>query len=127
MTEQRGSASELFDALWASLRDVLGPTATATLVSRSIKRARARHPELEEIAILQRHFEYTYTLPPSWKTRDAAAHAQFKAIVEELWPLLSSLTGTLVLKRLSSVPLLIESGAIPADAKRDVTKKDVKW
>lgn len=126
MTEQRGSASELFDVLWASLRDVLGPTATATLVGRSIKRARSRHPQLDEIAIVQRHFEYTYTVPPAWKKRDAATHAQFKAIVEELWPLLSSLTGTLVLKRLSSVPLLIESGVIPADAKRDLTK-DVKW
>lgn len=126
MTEQRGSASELFDVLWASLRDVIGPTATATLVGRSIKQARAGHPQLDEIAIVQRHFEYTYTLPPAWKTADAAAYAQFKAIVEELWPLLSSLTGTLVLKRLSSVRLLQESGVLPAAAKRDSTK-DAKW
>ncbi|HET9466783.1 MAG TPA: hypothetical protein VFO48_00165 [Vicinamibacterales bacterium] len=122
MTEQRGSAAELFDAVWASLRDVLGPTATATLVGRSIRRARARHPQLDEIAIVQRHFEYTYTLPPAWKTADTHSRAQLKAVVEELWPLLSSLTGTLVLKRLGSVPLLLESGVMPADARRDLTK-----
>ena len=126
MMERRGTASELFDVLWASLRDVLGPTATATLVGRAIKCARPRHPQLDEIAIVQRHFEYTYTLPPAWKKADAAAHDDVKAIVEELWPLLSSLTGTLVLKRLSSVQLLLESGVIPAEEKRDITK-DAKW
>jgi hypothetical protein len=132
MADDRCTTSELFDALWTALTDVIGPTAAATLLHESIKRARAAHPGVDDVAIVQRHFEYTYTVPAAWNTTDAAPRKRFQAIVEELWPLLMGLTGTLVVRRLSAVPQLVECGVIPSAAKRNGrdnkdNKKEAKW
>jgi hypothetical protein len=130
MADDRCTTSELFDALWAALSDVIGPTAAATLLQHSIRRARASHHGVDEVAIVQRQFEYTYTLPASWKTTDSVPRRDFQAIVDELWPLLASLTGTLVVRRLSSVPQLVECGVIPNGPKRDSRRgitKETKW
>ena len=125
MADDRCTSAELFDALWIGLRDVIGPTAAATLLQHSIRRARTSHPSVDDVGIVHRQFEYTYTLPPEWNTTDAAARNSLQAIVEELWPLLSSLTGTLVVKRLSAVPELIECGVSPSASKRPV-RRDIK-
>jgi hypothetical protein len=130
MTDDRCTTSELFEALWVALSDVIGPTAAATLLQHSIRRARTSHQGVDEVAIVQRQFEYTYTVPASWKTTDAAPRQNFQAIVDELWPLLASLTGTLVVRRLSAVPQLVECGVIPNrpnhDRWGDITK-ETKW
>lgn len=129
MADDRCTTSELFDALWAALTDVIGPTAAATLLQESIRRARRSHPGVDDVAIVQRQFEYTYTVPPAWKTTDSAPRQRFQAIVDELWPLLVGLTGTLVVRRLSAVPQLVECGVIPNLPKRNGRdiKKEAKW
>jgi hypothetical protein len=129
MADDRCTTSELFDALWTALTDVIGPTAAATLLQESIRRARRSHPRVDDVAIVQRQFEYTYSVPPAWKTTDAAPRKSFQAIVEELWPLLVGLTGTLVVRRLGAVPQLVECGVIPNPPKRDGRdiKKEAKW
>ena len=130
MADDRCTTSELFDALWAALTDVIGPTAAATLLQHSIRRARASHPGVDGVAIVQRQFEYTYTVPPAWKTTDVGPRKSFQAIVDELWPMLASLTGTLVVRRLSAVPQLVECGVIPSGSKRGRAsdlKKGTKW
>jgi hypothetical protein len=129
MADDRCTTSELFDALWTALTDVIGPTAAATLLQESIRRARPSHPGVADIAIVQRQFEYTYTVPSAWKTTDAAPRKSFQAIVEELWPLLMGLTGTLVVRRLGAVPQLVECGVIPSLPTRNGRdiKKEAKW
>ena len=129
MADDRCTTSELFDALWAALTDVIGPTAAATLLQESIRRARASQPGIEDVTIVQRQFEYTYAVPPSWKTTDTPPRQRFQAIVEELWPLLVGLTGSLVVRRLSAVPQLVECGVIPRTLKPSgrPINKEAKW
>ena len=129
MADDRCTTSELFDALWTALTDVIGPTAAATLLQESIRRARAPQPGVDDVAIVQRQFEYTYTVPPAWKTTDPGPRKRLQAIVEQLWPLLTGLTGTLVVRRLSAVPQLVECGVIPNPPKRNGRdiKKEAKW
>jgi hypothetical protein len=108
------AAAELFDVLWATLADVLGPTATAALLQRSVKRASVRQPELHDLVIRRERFVYTYTVPTSWKRPDAQARPALKQVVSELWPLLAELTGPVVVRRLREVPELRRCGVIPA-------------
>src|SRR5438045_7351374 len=49
--ELRGAA--LFKLIWDSVSDVLGTSATATLLRRAALRARARSPELAELTVLR--------------------------------------------------------------------------
>lgn len=118
MADDRCTTSELFDAVWGTLVDVVGPTTAAALLQQSIRRARVSHPGADDVTIVQRQFEYTYTVPTAWISTDPAPRRAFQAIVEELWPLLSSLTGTLVVHRLGAVPLLVDCGVIPSAPKR---------
>lgn len=110
------TASELFDVLWAALTDVIGPTATAALLQRSIKRAAADQPELRDLVIGRDQFVYTYTLPKSWAQPEQTPRPALTGVVRELWPLLSDLTGSVVVRRLSDVPLLRRCGVIPNQA-----------
>ena len=109
------TTSELFEALWTALGDVIGSTATAALLQRSIKRAAAGHPELHEVAITCNRFIYTYQLPPSWQAAAAAPPPAFAGMLRELWPLLAELTGTVVVRRLREVEALRRCGVIPED------------
>ena len=109
------TASELFDLLWAELADVIGPTATAALMQRSVKRAAADQPELLDLVIGRDQFAYTYTLPQAWKQPEAKPRPAFRRVVHELWPLLSDLTGPVVVRRLGDVPMLRRCGVIPKD------------
>ena len=110
------TASELFGALWVTLVDVLGPTATATLLQRSIKRAEQKRSDLEGLTISHEHFTYTYSVPRSWARAGEEPIAALRQVIEELWPLLSELTGTVVLRRLRGIPNLERCGVIPKDA-----------
>jgi hypothetical protein len=109
------TASEAFEVLWLALADVLGPTATAALMQRSVKRAAATAPELVDLVIAREQFMYTYTLPASWKRTAAAPAAALQQVVHQLWPLLSQLTGSVVLQRLRQDPVLRRCGVIPED------------
>lgn len=109
------AASEAFEVLWLALTDVLGPTATAALLQRSVKRAAAKTPELSDVVIARDQFVYTYTLPPSWTQAAAAPTAALQQVVRHLWPLLSELTGCVVVQRLEQDARLRRCGVIPKD------------
>jgi hypothetical protein len=109
------TAAALFDAMWTSLVDMLGPTATATLIERSVKRARAKQDNLEHPVIVREQFTYRHRTPPSWSGDTDLASTGFQAVVAELLPLLVELTGTVVVRRLREVPILERCGVIPRD------------
>jgi hypothetical protein len=109
-------AADVFDALWAALADVIGPTATAALVQRSVKRAAASEPELQHLLISREQFIYKYSLPASWGDAEADARPALRQVVRELVPLLAELTGPVVVRRLRQDPLLRRCGVIPQDA-----------
>jgi hypothetical protein len=109
------TAARAFEVLWATLADVLGHTATAALLQRSIKRAAADVPELTSVAITREQFAYQYTLPDSWTHADATGPAAVQPIVRALWPLLAELTGSVVIERLRQNPVLRTCGVIPKD------------
>ena len=109
------TAARAFDALWLALVDVLGHTATAALLQRSIKRAAADAPELSDVVITREQFAYRYTLPPSWEHADATAPGGVQPIVRYLWPLLAELTGSVVVQKLRQNAVLRTCGVIPKD------------
>jgi hypothetical protein len=109
------TAARAFDALWLALADVLGQTATAALLQRSVKRAAADVPELASLTITREQFGYRYSLPAAWEEADDAARAVVQQIVRQLWPLLAELTGPVVVERLRQNPVLQECGVIPKD------------
>ena len=108
-------AAEMFALLWSTLADVIGPTATAALMQRSVKRAAAAQPELRQLVITREQFDYIYTLPKSWARPAVDSRAALAPVVKELWPLLSELTGTVVVRRLREVPQLRRCGIIPEE------------
>ena len=108
-------AADVFDALWAALADVIGPTATAALMQRSVKRASASEPELQHLLISREQFTYKYSLPASWGDAEAGARPALRQVVRELVPLLAELTGPVVVRRLREDPLLRRCGVIPQD------------
>jgi hypothetical protein len=110
------TASAVFEVLWGSLADVIGPTATAALIQRSVKRASADQPELHDVVIARDRFVYTYSLPTSWSQTADAPTSALKQVLRHLWPLLSELTGSVVVRRLEQDPFLRRCGVIPEDA-----------
>lgn len=110
------TAAELFDALWRSMVDMLGPTATATLIERSAGRATAKRAGLEHPTIFREQFSYRHRTPPSWAADNRAALIALTALVAELWPLLAELTGPIVLRRLREVAPLERCGVLPKDS-----------
>lgn len=122
MTDARASstAADLFQRLWDELVSLLGTTATATVLRRSIKRAAARVPELGAIRIERDGLEYTYAVPSSWRQPEhgAAITALQRLYSEELDPLLRELTGAVVRRRLARIPELAAT-AVPFEEGRD--------
>ena len=94
--------SEIFDVLWATLVELLGSPATATLLRRSARRQLGDFPELVELAITRQDFEYTYVVPADWKHANERSNAALQALVEDLCCLLLELTGPVVLRRLKT-------------------------
>ena len=97
------------------MADIIGPTATAALLQRSLKQAAAAAPELREVVIARDQFVYSYRLPASWSHTAADTTASLKHMVRSLWPLLSDLTGSVIVRRLQQDPLLGRCGVIPED------------
>jgi hypothetical protein len=109
------TASELFELLWSTLADMIGSTATAALLQRSIKRAAEQKVDLHGLAIVREQFGYRYTVPESWSTHEDRPVQALRQLVRELWPILSDLTGPIISRRLRQVPLLVRCGLIPED------------
>ena len=100
--EASGTPSETFDALWGVLVELLGSPATATLLRRSARRRLGDFPELAELAIRRKDFEYTYAVPADWKYANEQSNAALQALVQDLCSLLLELTGPVVLRRLKT-------------------------
>jgi len=100
--EASGTPSEIFDVLWGTLVELLGSTATATLLRRSARRRLGDFPELVELAITRKDFEYTYAVPADWKYASERSNAALQALVQDLCSLLLELTGPVVLHRLKT-------------------------
>src|SRR6266853_6886117 len=94
--------SEIFDVLWTALVEILGSPATAALLRRSAKRRLGDFPELGELAITRKGFEYVYAVPADWKHANERSTAALQALVQELCSLLLELTGPVVLHRLKT-------------------------
>ncbi len=101
------SPAVLFRMLWDALVDMLGPAATATIVGRAARRALLRSPELVDLAVTRVGSEYSYVLPPSFERAQGSLDS-LRALFNEIEPLLVSLTGQVVLRRLDRVPALCE-------------------
>jgi len=100
--EASGAPSEIFDVLWGALVELLGSPATATLLRRSARRRLGDFPELVELAITRKDFEYTYAVPADWKHANERSNAALQALVQDLCCLLLELTGPVVLHRLKT-------------------------
>ncbi len=101
-----GTPSEIFNVLWGVLVEILGSPATATLLRRSAKRRLGDFPELGELAITRKGFEYAYAVPADWKHANKRSNAALQALVQDLCYLLLELTGPVVLHRLKALPQL---------------------
>ncbi len=99
----RVSSAELFDLLWSTLVDVLGPAGTATILARAVRRAQARHPELGDLVITRVGPEYRYAVPASF-VRAGGAPDALRHLLDEVRTLLTDLTGQVVLCRFDHLP-----------------------
>ncbi len=108
--EMRGAA--LFKLIWDSVAEVLGTTATATLLRRAAQRAMPRSPELADFAILRTDTGYTYTLPRALVGKLEHTPVALRELVGELRPLLAELTGQVVVRRIELIPALRERGIL---------------
>jgi len=110
---ESASAGTLFDVLWDAIADVMGNAATATLLRRASRRVCARDNtsrlDLGALVIAREGLEYQYQLPPSWSD-PRLHHDAVCALVVELQPLLTELTGHVVLRRLAMHRGLRECG-----------------
>ncbi|MBA3395660.1 MAG: hypothetical protein H0T89_23655 [Deltaproteobacteria bacterium] len=105
------TTAALFALLWDDLADVLGSSATATLLRRAAKHGAGHRPELRDLVIHRPAFEYEYILPMQW-SNDAHGREALQALVRTLIPLLQQLTGPIVIRRLQAIPALVQAGLI---------------
>jgi hypothetical protein len=92
------STANLFRVLRQGLEGVLGSAATATILRRAAKRAKASAPQLDGIdgfEVVRQGFDYKYELPPSWYTPDSdVALGAFNYLISEhVRPIVVELTG----------------------------------
>jgi hypothetical protein len=67
-----------------------------------VKRAVPSTPVLRELSITTKKFTYEYKLPDSWRAPDNTdATAGFDRLLDELVPLLTTLTGHVVVRQLA--------------------------
>ena len=108
------TVEDLFVLLWETLADILGTAATAILLRRAIKRAISRWPLLAGITIKAERIEYQYRIPDAWQREHSGDGLNsLRAVVAELYPLLTELTGAIVIQRLERVAGLREAGLLP--------------
>ena len=108
--ELRGAA--LFKLIWDAVADVLGTTATATLLLRAARRATPRSPVLGELTMLRTEAGYTYSLPRGLIGKLEHTPVALRELVGELRPLLAELTGQVVIRRIEQIPGLQERGIL---------------
>ncbi len=106
------SAAALFALLWDALADVLGTAATAALVRRAARAARARCPELDALVIVREGLEYRFTVPAAWNGRNGSSAAALRELAGELRPLLIAMTGSVVVRHLERIPELRAHGIL---------------
>jgi len=111
------SGADLFRILWDALVDVLGPAATAAIVSRSARRALPQGPELAELAITRVDGAYGYVLPPSFGEA-ASGLAPLRDLLDEIQAPLVQLTGQVVLRHLERIPELREWATLRGKTRR---------
>ncbi len=105
-------ASALFGALWLALVDAIGPTATATLLQRSLQAAASAGADVDGVVIRREQFSYTYKLPAAWHSDGTMPVETLRRIGQALVPLLLELTGVVVMRRLAAVPELARCGVL---------------
>jgi hypothetical protein len=99
------TGSALFGHLWGALADLLGASATATLVSRAARRAGGQHPVLRELVITRIDAQFSYVVPSSFH-QALGPPPPLQALVRELQPLLADATGAVAVRHLVRVPEL---------------------
>ena len=110
---EAGSAAGLFVLLWETLSNIFGTAATATLIARAMKRASPSAPGLAELLITTKNFTYEYRLPDAWRAPDNGnAMAAFDRLLEELIPLLTTLTGHVVVRQLARLEPFAAKGLV---------------
>ncbi|MBA2660893.1 MAG: hypothetical protein H0U74_01245 [Bradymonadaceae bacterium] len=112
-------AAHLFELVWSTLVDVLGMATTATLFRKAAKNTAMLKPNikgLEGFAITRDGLEFCYTLPTCWQQDDVASVEALRFLLEAaLYPLLTELTGTVVIALLERSPELRRQGDIPTN------------
>lgn len=116
MTSPEPTCADLFGLLWDDLADVLGSSATASLLRRAAKHAGTRRPALGALVIQRATFEYEYIVPSAWHERRSCD--ELALLVQTLLPLLEQLTGSIVIRRLQAIPALVRAGLIESEEGR---------
>lgn len=115
------SAAHLFEVVREALVGVLGTAATATMFRRAAKRAVERRPDLalDGFQVVRDGMDYRWELPSSWHAPSPASlEAVGWLIREELCPVLSELTGTVVVDLLARQPEIEQSGILAKSGER---------
>lgn len=112
------SGTELFGLLWHALADMLGTAAAAALLRRAAQRSASTFPELVALEIRRRNLEYEYKLPAEWSQAAVAPPEALFLLMNELWTLLTELTGSVVANHLQQVPELRARGLVPPRGSR---------
>jgi hypothetical protein len=97
------TTAEIFDELRAVLGDIIGMTATATYVRRACRRAAMYSPELGELAIVRKRFDFDYTIPAQW-SRGLHGVAALRELARALADILNDFVGPLLVRRLHAIP-----------------------
>jgi hypothetical protein len=109
--QDAASPAQLFDLLWATLADVLGTAATATLLRRAIKQAASHTSWSEPVIVTKNGLDYNYRLPETWKEPgNEEAVGALLVVAAELRVLLVELTGSVVIRRLGRLAPFREWG-----------------
>jgi hypothetical protein len=98
------STGSAFVAIWESLSEVMGTPTAAILLERARSRAARRDNGLNAVAIKREGFDYRYEMPEAWLT--TVDKALMGTLIAELVPLLTELTGQLVVNRLAKLEIL---------------------
>lgn len=117
MTGLEPTSADLFALLWDDLADVLGSSATASLVRRAAKHAGTHRHALSALVIQRAAFEYEYVVPAAWHAQRGSCD-ELALLVETLLPLLEQLTGSIVIRRLQAIPALVRAGLIESEEGR---------
>jgi hypothetical protein len=114
------TASARFDLLWGSLAEVLGTAASAILLRRAAKRAMGKAPGLDRLVIERGTIGYSYVVPDAWQERGASEpEAALCELIRELQPLLTELTGAVVIHHLERVRGLRGLGLVVRSEKEE--------